>query len=168
MNPCGRLVVSGAVGVLVSCALSSRGSSPAAAKKTAAGNGIDTATTTTTTVPSTPTSAATTTTGPGVTVPPVIGLKIAAARAAPTWACYSVGRRPTTTTPTTTTTTTTATTTPTTASSSTSTTAPAVTVTTPTVKSARPPETVLTQNPAPGTVRKRGSIVSFTMQVCPR
>jgi hypothetical protein len=27
---------------------------------------------------------------------------------------------------------------------------------------------VLTQNPAPGTVLKPGSIVSFTMQVCPQ
>jgi hypothetical protein len=107
MNPCGRLVVSGAVGVLVSCAPSSCASSPAA-KRTAAGKGIDTTTTTTTTVPSTPTSAATTTTGPGVTV------------------------------------------------------------TTQTVKPARPPEIVLTQNRSPGTVRKPGSIVSFTMQVCPQ
>jgi beta-lactam-binding protein with PASTA domain len=43
---------------------------------------LDTTTTTTTTFPPTSTSASTTTTGPGVTVPAVIGLKIAAARAA--------------------------------------------------------------------------------------
>ena len=81
MNPWGRLVASGAAGVLAACALSSCGSSPAA-RKTAAGKGIGTTTTTTTTLPSTSTSAATTTTAPGATVPAVIGLKIAAARAA--------------------------------------------------------------------------------------
>ena len=249
MKPWGRLVTSGAVGVLAACALSSCGSSPAA-RKTAAGKGIGTTTTTTTTFPSTSTSAATTTTAPGVAVPAVIGLKIAAARAALraaglppvslnaacnrgtlasqsvvtslsvagrapdprvgavpldpgatvppgtrvgvtwsgcygngspvpavvglthalarhallavglAWSCYSVGR------PTTTTTTSTTTTTTTTISSPTSTTAPAVTTTT--IKPVKPPETVLTQNPAPGTVLKPGSIVSFTMQVCPQ
>ena len=72
MNPWGRLMASGAVGVLAACALSSCGSSPAA-RKAVAGKGIDTTTTTsttTTTVPPTSTSAATTTTGPGVTCLP--------------------------------------------------------------------------------------------------
>ena len=81
MNPWGRLVASGAVGVLAACAISSCGSSPAA-RKTPASKSTGTSTTTTTTFPPTSTSAATTTTAPGITVPAVIGLKIAAASAA--------------------------------------------------------------------------------------
>jgi hypothetical protein len=92
-------------------------------------------------------------------VPAIVGLTHALARHALmavglAWACYSVGR-PTTTTSTTTTTTT--------ISSST-----CSAVTTTTVKPVKPPEIVLTQNPAPGTVLKPGSIVTFTMQVCPQ
>ena len=97
--------------------------------------------------------------GNGSPVPAIVGLTHALARHALmavglAWACYSVGR-PTTTTSTTTTTTT--------ISSST-----CSAVTTTTVKPVKPPEIVLTQNPAPGTVLKPGSIVTFTMQVCPQ
>jgi beta-lactam-binding protein with PASTA domain len=119
-----------------------------AARKTAAGKGIDTTTTTTTTIRSTSTSATTTTTGPGVTVPAVIGLKIAAARAA----LRAAGLPPVSLN----------------AACNRGTLASQSVVTTTTVKPVKPPETVLTQNPAPGTVLKPGSIVSFTMQACPQ
>ena len=80
-------------------------------------------------------------------VPAVVGLTFAAARHALhavglAWACYSVGR-PTTTT--------------------TTTTVPSSTTTT-----VRPPQTVLTQEPAAGAVLRPGAVVRITMQVCPQ
>ena len=218
----------GMVVLVVVCALSSCGNSPAPPRKALA-------TTTTTTSITTTVAPSTTTTGPGVTVPNVIGLKISAAHAAlraagfPTvglnlpcskgtlvsqsvvaslsvagkppnpavgatplspgatvppgtrvgitwsgcygdrsavpavvgltfatarhalhavglaWACYSVGRTTTTT------------------SSSTTTTSSAVTTTT-----ARVPQTVLTQDPAAGTVLRPGAVVRITMHSCPQ
>jgi beta-lactam-binding protein with PASTA domain len=85
-------------------------------------------------------------------VPAVVGLTFAAARHALrviglTWACYSVGRATTTTT----------------TSSSTTTTTPAVTTTT-----VRVPPTVLSQDPAAGTVLKPGAVVRITMHFCPQ
>jgi beta-lactam-binding protein with PASTA domain len=235
MGALGRLSAAGTIVLLAAGALSSCSSSPSARQKSA----VTTTTAATTTSTSTTTTTTTTTTQPGVAVPNVIGLKIAAAHgalhaaglstlslnlpcnkgtlasqsvvstlsipdSAPspsvgavplnpgatvppgtrigitwsgcygngssvpavvgltftvarhalhavglTWSCFSVGR-PTTTT--------------TTISSSTT----AAAVTTTTDKPAMPPETVLTQNPAPGAVLKPGSIVSFTMPVCPQ
>jgi hypothetical protein len=109
--------------------------------------------------------------GNGSPVPAIVGLTHALARHALlavglAWACYSVGRPTTAATASTTTTISSSTSSTTTISSSTSTTAPAVTTTT--AKPVRTPGTVLTQNPAPGAVLKPGTIVSFTMQVCPQ
>lgn len=97
--------------------------------------------------------------GDASAVPAVVGQTFAAARhalhtAGLTWACYSVGRAPTTTitkaprrpTPT----------------SSTPTTAPATTTT------AKPPQTVLTQDPTAGTVLRPGATVALTMHACPQ
>ena len=87
-------------------------------------------------------------------VPAVVGLTFATARHALhavglTWACYSVGRPTTTTT--------------TTVPASSTTTSPAVTTTT-----ARVPQTVLTQDPAAGTVLRPGAVVRITMHACPQ
>jgi beta-lactam-binding protein with PASTA domain len=88
--------------------------------------------------------------GNGSVVPYVVGTKFAEARhalalAGLTWACYSVGR------PITTTTTRTSTTLP-----------PASTTTT------RPPNPVLSQDPAAGAVLEPTSTVTLTMHACPQ
>jgi len=88
--------------------------------------------------------------GNGSAVPAVVGLTFAAARhelhaAGLTWACYSVGKTTTTT------------------SSSTTTTTPAVTTTT-----VKAPQTVLSQDPAAGTVLGPGAVVRITMHFCPQ
>ena len=89
--------------------------------------------------------------GDSSTVPAVVGLTFAAARHALhadglTWACYSVGKTTTTTT-----------------SSSTTTTTASVTTTT-----VRTPQTVLSQDPAVGTVLRPGAVVRITMHFCPQ
>jgi len=86
--------------------------------------------------------------GNGSAVPAVVDLTFAAARHALhavglTWACYTVGK-PTTTT-------------------SVSTTSAAVTTTT-----AKAPQTVLSQDPAAGTVLMPGAPVKITMHICPQ
>ncbi len=87
MNLWGRLAATGAAGVLASYLLASCGNSPTAGHKAASNSTLDTTaktttTTTTTTVPPTSSTVATTTTAPGIPVPNVIGLKIAAAHSA--------------------------------------------------------------------------------------
>jgi hypothetical protein len=83
----GRLTATGTVDLVAASVFSSFSYSPTASQK-AAVQGFLTTTTTSSTSAST--------TRPGVTVPNVIGLKIAATRAAMravglAWACYSVG-----------------------------------------------------------------------------
>ncbi len=233
MSARGRLSATGAVVLLAACALSSCSSSPTARQKAAVKSIL---TTTTTAAPVTSSTSASATTRPGVAVPNVIGLKIAAARAelhaaglasvslnlpcnkgtltsqsvvsslsipgkppnvslgavplmpgatvppgtrvgitwsgcygngsavpdvigltfsaarhalhavGLTWACFSVGK------PTTTTTTT-----------SSSTTSAAATTT-----STRAPQSVLSQDPAVGTVLKPGATLNITMYACPQ
>jgi beta-lactam-binding protein with PASTA domain len=87
--------------------------------------------------------------GNGSVVPSVVGTKFAEARhalalAGLTWACYSVGR-------------------PTTTTASTSTTLPPASTTT-----TRPPNPVLSQDPAAGAVLKPASTVTLTMRACPQ
>jgi beta-lactam-binding protein with PASTA domain len=94
-------------------------------------------------------------------VPMVVGLTFAAARQAIhavglTWACFSVGKAPTTTT-------TKAPATTTTSSDASTTTVPPTTTTT--VKVA---QTVLTQSPAAHVVLHPGAIVTLTMHHCPQ
>jgi len=240
MSGRGRLSATGALVLLAACALSSCSSSPTARQKAAVKSILTTTTTTTTAAPATSSTSASATAPPGVAVPNVIGLKIAATRGALhaaglpsvslnlpcnkgtlasqsvasslsipgkppnlslgavplmagarvppgtrvgitwsgcygngsavpdvigltfsaarhalhavglTWACFSVGK------PTTTTTTTAS-------SSSTSTTTAAATTT-----STRAPQSVLSQDPAVGTVLKPGATVNITMHACPQ
>jgi beta-lactam-binding protein with PASTA domain len=75
----GRVVALGSTALVTACLLTSCGNAPTAAQKKAIRDILTT--TTTTTPPTTSTSSSTTTTQPGVVVPNVIGLKIAAARA---------------------------------------------------------------------------------------
>jgi beta-lactam-binding protein with PASTA domain len=80
MNPGVRIAAVGAGALVTACVLSSCGSSPTAGPRKAVPSSI--ITTTTTTIAPTTSTSSTTTTQPGVAVPNVIGLKIAAARTA--------------------------------------------------------------------------------------
>jgi len=73
-----RLPALGTIALVAACALSSCSNSPAARRKAT----VTTTSSTTSTTSTTTSTTTTTTTEPGVTVPNVIGLKIAAARAA--------------------------------------------------------------------------------------
>jgi hypothetical protein len=78
----GRVVALGSTALITACLLTSCSNGPSAAQKKAIRDILTTTTIMITTPPTASTSSSTTTTQPGVVVPNVIGLKIAASRAA--------------------------------------------------------------------------------------